>query len=147
MDYLQNTDIGNFSLPASKTIRFVNFIVDLIVVYMLNVIAGLLLIPFSSLLQSFHSNSPAAFEWFFFSIPFAIYFLYYFLMESLTKGQTVGKLITSTRVVDIDDIPIRWKGAFSRSVIRLIPVEPLSAFGTFPWHDSWTYTLVIKEKK
>ena len=68
--------------------------------------------------------------------------------EGFSKGKTLGKWITGTRVVTADGRTITLKIAFLRSLSRLVPFEPFSAIGTpsHPWHDRWTRTLVIVEK-
>ena len=37
-----------------------------------------------------------------------------------------------------------WEDAFMRSLFRLIPLDPLSAFSGHPWHDELSKTKVIK---
>ena len=37
-----------------------------------------------------------------------------------------------------------WEDAFMRSLCRLIPFDPLSAFAGHPWHDELSKTKVIK---
>ena len=80
-------------------------------------------------------------------ISYVVYTIMYLCMEGLTKGLTVGKLITRTRAVKEDLSPITWKDAFVRTMIRLIPVEAFSAFSGYPWHDKWSKTLVIKKAR
>ena len=74
------------------------------------------------------------------------YIIYYTLCEKLFHGQTLGKLITGTRAVRTDGGDLTMRNAFLRTLCRLVPFEPFSAFGT-PWHDSWTGTMVIKSRK
>lgn len=69
------------------------------------------------------------------------------LLEFTFKGKTLGKLITGTRAVNEDGSRISFKMAMLRGYSRLVPLEPLSAFGGNPFHDQWTHTLVIDEKK
>ncbi|XZF12970.1 RDD family protein [Chitinophagaceae bacterium MMS25-I14] len=76
-----------------------------------------------------------------------VYVITYTLIEGLTKGKTLGKVITRTRVVSEDGSPLSWKQAALRSVIRLVPFEGFSALNGFPWHDQWSRTKVIKERK
>ncbi len=146
-DYLQNIEEEIFFCPASVGIRFANYLIDLVVYYGLNFIAGILLLPLNQSLVSNQTFSRTGFEFYFLGVAFFIYFLYYFLMEGVSKGKTVGKLITGTTAVDIDGLPITWKNALMRSLIRFVPLEPFSTFGGFPWHDRWAYTTVIKENK
>ena len=71
--------------------------------------------------------------------------LYYTLVESATGGRSLGKLITRTIAIRADEAPFRLKDAALRGLCRLIPVEPLSAFGRMPWHDRLTKTRVIQK--
>jgi uncharacterized RDD family membrane protein YckC len=71
--------------------------------------------------------------------------LFYTVIEGATKGKTLGKVVTLTKVVKENGQPIEWKDAFRRSLSRIVPFEPLSTFGGFPWHDRWTRTVVIKD--
>lgn len=65
--------------------------------------------------------------------------------EYLTKGVTLGKLITGTKAVNQDGTNITIGTAFLRSLCRIVPFEPFSALTTpcYPWHDKWTKTFVI----
>jgi len=76
----------------------------------------------------------------------ANYFATNFLMEGLSKGRSLGKVITRTVAVNKDLSRIGWKQAFMRSLCRLIPIEPLSGLGGFPWHDEFTKTIVIRKR-
>ncbi len=73
--------------------------------------------------------------------------LYYTIMEGGMKGRTIGKLITNTQVVMYDGKPITWQAALLRSLNRLVPFEPFSAFNGYPWHDSWTHTEVVRARR
>ena len=74
------------------------------------------------------------------------YLTYYTFCEKVFKGYTLGKLITGTRAVGEDGNELKFKQAFLRSLARLVPFEPLSAFAQRPWHDSWTKTTVVKAR-
>ena len=72
--------------------------------------------------------------------------LYYTICEKGFKGYTLGKLITGTRAIREDGNELTFKDALLRSLSRLVPFEAFSAFGGYPWHDSWTKTIVIKSR-
>lgn len=76
-----------------------------------------------------------------------LHFATYFIIEAATKGRTVGKLITKTFVVQLDDRPITIKQAFIRSIVRLIPFEAFTAIYTEPWHDRLSKTKVVMKKR
>jgi uncharacterized RDD family membrane protein YckC len=70
-------------------------------------------------------------------------------IEALFKGKTLGKLITGTKAVNEDGSNISPKTALLRGLSRMVPFEAFSALSTpcYPWHDRWTRTYVIDEKK
>ena len=70
------------------------------------------------------------------------------VIETLSGGKSLGKLITGTRAVNDDGSRLEGTAAFIRSLVRVIPFEPLSALGTpaYPWHDRWSHTYVVDEK-
>ena len=74
------------------------------------------------------------------------YLMYYTICEKAFKGYTLGKLITGTRAIRNDGNPLTFRDAILRSLSRMVPFEPFSAFGGSPWHDSWTNTRVIKAR-
>lgn len=128
--------------PASTGQRFINFIVDYIIaigvyygiIFLLAVIGAvdensLLLTPFFNLL---------------FSVVIMVFT--YTLIEFLSKGKSLGKLITKTRAVKNNGSHLTFKDALLRSLIRFVPFEPFSGFGTYTWHDQWTDTMVSKEQ-
>jgi uncharacterized RDD family membrane protein YckC len=79
-------------------------------------------------------------------------FLYSFMMsveEALMKGKSIGKLITGTRAVMEDGSAMNGERTFLRNLIRCVPFNQFSALGAppNPWHDRWSHTLVIDEKR
>lgn len=76
-----------------------------------------------------------------------LYFLYTFLLEYITKGRTIGKYITGTKVITTDgQIPTMYE-FFIRNISRLVPFDIISFLGENGWHDSWSDTRVIDVKK
>lgn len=71
------------------------------------------------------------------------------MTEGMSNGRSIGKLITGTRAVNEDGSDISFQKAFVRNIVRAIPFNALSALGTpsHPWHDRWSDTMVIDEKK
>jgi uncharacterized RDD family membrane protein YckC len=69
----------------------------------------------------------------------------YTFLETVTKGRTIGKMVTKTRAITEDGSTISFSDALKRSLIRCIPFEPFSAFSGRPWHDKWSNTKVIRE--
>lgn len=76
----------------------------------------------------------------------AIFFFYIFLIEYFTKGRSLGKYITGTKVIMTDGKEPTISDYFMRNIIRLVPFDALSFFGENGWHDSWSDTRVINIK-
>jgi len=74
------------------------------------------------------------------------FLIYYTICEKAFKGKTLGKLITGTKAIRDDGKELSFKNALLRSLSRIVPFEPFSAFGGYPWHDSCTGTMGIKSK-
>jgi uncharacterized RDD family membrane protein YckC len=74
------------------------------------------------------------------------YLIYYTFCEKVFRVYTLGKLITGTRAVKEDGGELTLRDAFLRTLSRIVPFEPFSAFGNNPWHDSWTKTMVVKSR-
>lgn len=76
--------------------------------------------------------------------------LYYVPMEGIF-GVTLGKLVTSTRVVDEQGRPPSWGQVFGRTFARMIPMEVLTILlsgneRVTAWHDRLPKTLVVRAR-
>lgn len=69
--------------------------------------------------------------------------------EAMLNGKSIGKFITKTRAVNTDGSDLTFEKTFTRNLIRIIPFDALSALGTpsIPWHDKWSDTMVVEDKK
>lgn len=132
--------------------RFFNYLIDLIPFYGLLFLTGFVLAAVSMALSSdlanewFSDEESSGFVLFAYLLTFINFLGYYTCCEKIFKGRTLGKLITGTRAVREDGKELTWKDAFLRSLSRLVPFEPFSAFGGYPWHDKWTKTMVVKTR-
>lgn len=139
---------------AEKWQRFVNLLIDSIVVGIINSIFGGIIqtIVFASYIRDVSTmDFEYSFPWHLFVIIYLIYFGlylgYYTIFEKMMKGRTVGKLVTGTMAIREDGNPLTWKNAILRSVCRLIPIEAFVAlFISYPWHDDFTRTVVVKKQ-
>ncbi|WP_431211724.1 RDD family protein [Puia sp. P3] len=70
------------------------------------------------------------------------------LIEGLTRGKSLGHLLTGTRTVNGDGTRISFKTAILRGLTRAVPFEVFSALGSaaYPRHDRWTRTIVVDER-
>jgi uncharacterized RDD family membrane protein YckC len=137
-------DVRPELVPAGAGRRLANYFIDLIVFYLLAVVAGTviaLVSPESIDNVSALSENPFLDR----LISLFFYGLYMALMEGIFKGRSIGKFITGTKAVNSDGSTISFSKALARGFSRIVPFEPLSALGRppHPWHDRWTDTYVI----
>ena len=117
---------------TGKTVRLVNFLLDSILFF-------LILIVFMSVFKNLIPIENM--KW----ISAVLYFLYYFLFEYF-KRQTIGKMITKSRVVSVsgndNSFFIR---IFFRTLMRFIPIDIISYLFTFRgFHDQISETSVMQ---
>lgn len=139
---------GTLSLnQASRGKRFANYLIDLIVFYIIAVLifAGL---AAAGVLGDLFVNESSGVNLLDRIMTMIILGLLWGATEAIFKGKTLGKVITGTRAVNEDGSQISARTAFLRGFSRIVPFEPFSAFGdpSYPLHDKWTHTYVIDEK-
>jgi uncharacterized RDD family membrane protein YckC len=120
--------------------RLANYFIDLVIFYLLFFVGALALFVASP--DTAEGSSDTANTLWLRLFAMLTYGLYMGLLEGVFKGRTVGKFITGTKVVNEDGSPISFSTALARGFCRIVPFEPLSAFGN-PWHDKWNKTYVI----
>jgi len=129
---------------ATKGDRFLNLIIDRIVILAIYVIVGVFLFRRSDL-QSDRTYSMIGiyyFNLFFFVI------VYYSVMEAVW-GKSVGKMLTKTKIVTTSGKRPELISILGRSLCRYIPLEPFSVlFSDLPqgWHDSIPRILVVDDR-
>jgi len=152
MDQLtETTDIfstEDYLVHAATGKRFLNYVIDVILFYVLFIGAGIIFLIASPESINDIDDSPG-FNIMDRLISLVAYAIYMGFVEALFKGKSLGKLITGTRAVMPDGTPVGWGKAFARGFSRAVPFCVFSAFGDpcYPWQDRWTDTLVIDEKK
>jgi len=134
-------------LLASKGQRLLNFIIDLFIIYVIEIGIGTTIILIGDL-----SNSDTASKWvsslsavesFFFGL--VILFFYYGLTE-MYFSRTFGKYFTKTMVVKHDGSRPNMKSVIIRTLSRLIPFEPFTFLtSNRGWHDTLSVTYVVKK--
>lgn len=127
------------NVPASKTKRFINLIIDYFATILFGFIFGLgiAFLGFNDFLQKTNENI----------LGFLVVFLYYLFFESIF-GKTVGKLITRTRVISLDNNKANFTSVLKRTLSRFIPFEAFSYLfdeKAIGWHDRISNTRVIEE--
>jgi uncharacterized RDD family membrane protein YckC len=125
---------------ASAGKRFANYLLDTVIFYVLAVILIVVIAVFGV--------NIAEEEVLLQVISILLYFLYFLIFET-ALGKTPAKFITRTRVVnDEGNLPNPYLIA-GRSLSRFVPFDVFSFLGNYArgWHDRWSNTWVIDEKK
>jgi uncharacterized RDD family membrane protein YckC len=124
---------------APTFLRFVNYLIDQVAIT--SIVSLLVKLPKETTISDLVHNNEFAFT------SMAVMMVYYFLFEAVF-GQTLGKFITRTHVVDdYGDKPTLWM-ILKRTLCRFIPFEAVSfLFKTIGWHDSISDTLVVMKRK
>lgn len=129
---------------ASSGLRFSNYIIDMVFFYILMFSMGVVIgIANPNLLDAIDDGIISRL------IGLVFYGVIMSFTEAMTNGKSIGKFITKTKVVNLDGSDISLGKAFSRNMIRAIPFNAFSGLGNpcMPWHDKWSDTMVIEEKK
>ena len=126
---------------ASTGQRFGTMLIDIVAYIIFSLLLGLTmgLLGLSELMLSVNEHL--------FGI---IIYLIYFVPQEAMTGQTFGKLLLGTQVVNEDGSELTFGRAFGRTLCRLIPFDAFSFLGGegYPkgWHDSIPKTKVISIK-
>ena len=135
------------TIKLSAGARFANYIIDVIVYYIICFLLGIVLAASGSADILTDPNSAAAAELKMQLIGILLWMIYYSVLEGFF-GITIGKLITGSIVVDNEGNKISFGKAVLRTLSRLVPFEPFSFLGSGRgWHDRWTDTYVVNKKK
>ena len=136
---------------ASQGTRLLNYLIDFTVFYIfiffLGIFLGILAVigieaPLQWLL---YLDGNRALDYLVTSI---LYFIYIFSFEYFTKGRSIGKYITKTKVVSVDGTAPTQKDFFIRNISRLVPFDGLSFLKQDGgWHDLWSDTRVVNWEK
>lgn len=112
-------------VETNKGIRIINFLFDFVIINILSIILGII---------------------FKFGVFYLVYLAYYFTFEFFL-GQTVGKMITRTKVVDNYQKKPSIIKIILRTLLRLNPFDYLSyLFGhSLGSHDVISKTILIKK--
>lgn len=130
---------------ATQGQRFLNYVIDLIVQYLIIFVLGFIFTVLSLL-----TGYTGIMDWIGsmgdlegYVVFFFVVILYYTLFESLCS-RTIGKYITKTIVVNEDGSKPDSQIILKRTLCRLIPFDGLSFLGSGRgWHDSISDTYVV----
>ena len=143
-------DMGPHLVRADSGKRFLNYIIDIIAFYIFLFILGIILGLLSpELLNDWANSEDDGFNLADRLLTLAIYAIFMGSVEALSRGRSLGKLITGPRAVNEDGSPISSAKAFARGFSRAVPFCAFSALGSpcNPWQDSWTNTIVVDLKQ
>ncbi|MFT3751083.1 MAG: RDD family protein [Agriterribacter sp.] len=155
---MENTEVNLLAdiesahlVQASSGKRFANYIIDLIIFYIAIFASAFIFAMISPEFVDWlnGADNDAGFGLLDRLAGLVLYGLFMGLIEALTKGRSLGKLITRTKAVNQDGTAISAGTAFLRGLCRAVPFDGFSALGSpsFPWHDKWTKTYVIDIKE
>jgi len=133
---------------ADKTKRVINYLVDLVCVYifmffltfMLGIALAIIYPSALNIIKDVENNM-----WLKYLLFFTSAMGYYIIFEA-ASGQTIGKMLTKTKVVDRNGNKPAFSIIFLRSLCRLIPFNPLSFLFNLDsgWHDQLSKTKVVE---
>ncbi|WP_407933658.1 RDD family protein [Draconibacterium orientale] len=107
-----------------KTLRLVNFLIDSAIYFL--IMFGILIL-FKDVIPQQNV------KW----ISIIVYFLYYFILES-TTGQTIGKIITRSKVVSSTESKnYFFLRIILRTMTRFIPIDILTYLFSFRGLHDW----------
>lgn len=134
-------------LLASGGSRFLNYILDIVVIIALIFALSFIFAVLASLLDlnEFLLWMGNLSDWEGQLIFVVISIFYYSLTEGLF-GRSLGKLITGTVVVDENGEKPSFGIILKRTLCRLIPFDGFSFLGSRGWHDSISNTYVVNKK-
>ena len=126
----------NESDIVSSGVRFINFLIDFILWYIIAYIISLIMFVSDNILIGIIG----------YLFLLSSYIGYYSIME-IKYQKTVGKFITKTKVVKINGDKPENRDILIRTFCRLIPFDRLSfIFSKKGFHDSLSDTIVINDK-
>jgi uncharacterized RDD family membrane protein YckC len=135
-------------LLASKGERFLNFIIDLLIIYIIAICIVATINIIGDVTNSYGvSNwvkSLSLIENLFFGL---IILFFYYAFTEMYFSRTFAKYFTKTMVVRVDGSKPNTKNFMIRTVSRLNPIDPFSFLGNTKrgLHDSLSATYVVKK--
>ncbi len=124
---------------ANSFLRFLNFIIDSIAIFIIAILLGL------SFDLVYNTND----EFILFIVTITVFstsFLFYYIFCEYKFQQTVGKALTKTKVIHQNYEKPKLSDVFIRTILRLIPFDHLSfLFVKNGLHDRLSNTYVIKK--
>lgn len=136
-------------LLASNGKRLLNYILDVIFIFLLIIILAFFFAIFASLFDwselLFWMTNMSDLEG---EVVFVMIMIVYYMVTEGIFGRSLAKVITGTIVVDENGVKPGFAAVLKRSLSRLIPFEVFSFLGSAGrgWHDSLSDTYVVDKK-
>jgi uncharacterized RDD family membrane protein YckC len=140
------TSVGGLQL-ASRGQRFANWLVDYIAIQIVSFVVGIVYGVLFLTTQGPNAADSPAFNFVGLLLGIGVTLGYYLILEA-AAGQTLGKIVTGTRVVSMDGSRPSFGQILGRTFCRLIPFEAFSFFAqdAVGWHDSIPQTRVVRTR-
>ena len=119
---------------VGKEKRLVNYCIDIVIIKIISMILD-------SIFEVAFSFSPVYLDG-------LVTFLTYYTLFEYFKCQTIGKMITKTYLVTVNNEKPKFTMVLLRSFLRLVPIDPLSYIFGFNYgiHDYYSKTKLIDVK-
>lgn len=138
------------TLLASKGDRFLNYLIDSLIVYIVWISIGTTIILIADITNndalSERIETMTAMEH---SLSFAGVMMLYYLVMEIYFSRTLAKYFTKTVVAMRNGSKPTTAAILKRTLCRFIPFEAFTFLGSKSrgWHDSFSHTYVVKKHK
>ena len=142
-----STYILDEKLLASNGSRFINYILDIVIILVLIFVISLMIaflanfMGWNDLLYWLGNLSDLEGQ-----LVFVVISIFYYSLSEGLFGRSIGKIVTGTVVVDENGEKPSFGTIFKRTLCRLIPFDGFSFLGSRGWHDSISDTYVVNKK-
>ena len=142
-----STYILDEKLLASNGSRFINYILDIVIILVLIFVISLMIaflanfMGWNDLLYWLGNLSDLEGQ-----LVFVVISIFYYSLSEGLFGRSIGKFVTGTIVVDENGEKPSFGTIFKRTLCRLIPFDGFSFLGSRGWHDSISDTYVVNKK-
>lgn len=135
-------------IAASSTQRIFHLFIDLLVTILIFSNLFKLLIKTDALRSVLESIASVLGERGLILLIFVIFRVIYYVFFETIFQYSPAKFLSETKVIKNEEDTLTLKTAIYRTIYRFIPFEALSfIFNHTGWHDKWSDTSVIREKK
>lgn len=137
-------------LLASRGQRLSNFLIDLVVQYVIWISVGTTIVIFADVANSvFLKNWIGTMDRTEKALSFAVIMVLYYYLTELYFSRSFSKFLTKTYVIMKDGTKPNYITILKRTLCRFIPFEAFSFLVGAPggWHDSMSQTYVVKKNE